>query len=191
MMSAAWYLLHGLIIAEGVAQSTIDPISGSAGWIGSGILGGVLGWLLFVHLPAKDKQLVSLIDSRDSAIRDLTERHIVTLRELVERHDADSKAQTDRFTVVVTEITLKHAEVERDQRHDYRDSLNAITLRYEAEREFNSNAIRSNLDEQRSFLADAHRILDELRRVLGQPGAPIPLPGRAGRGVGGPEAKKG
>lgn len=29
---------------------------GEAGWVGTGLLGAVLSWLMFVHLPAKDKQ---------------------------------------------------------------------------------------------------------------------------------------
>lgn len=40
---------------------TVD-IGTGAGWAGAGILTGVLGWLLFVHLPAKDKQVK---DSQD------------------------------------------------------------------------------------------------------------------------------
>src|SRR5689334_4997153 len=36
---------------------TIDSLSGGAGWFGAGLLGLVLGWLLLVHLPSKDKQL--------------------------------------------------------------------------------------------------------------------------------------
>ena len=38
-----------------------DPISGRAGWVGAGLLGLVLAWLLFWHLPAKDKQVADLI----------------------------------------------------------------------------------------------------------------------------------
>lgn len=39
-----------------------------SGWAGAGLLGMVLGWLLLVHLPAKDKMLLQLIDSKDKAI---------------------------------------------------------------------------------------------------------------------------
>ena len=40
----------------------IDPISGGAGWVGAGLLGLVLGWLLLKHLPEKDRQIRDLID---------------------------------------------------------------------------------------------------------------------------------
>lgn len=48
-----------------------DPISGGAGWIGAGLLGVVLAWLLLLHLPAKDKQLKEMIEGRDALAKDL------------------------------------------------------------------------------------------------------------------------
>ena len=49
-------LAYMMLLAEAV-----DPISGGAGWVGAGLLGAVLGWLMFVHLPSKDKQSKELI----------------------------------------------------------------------------------------------------------------------------------
>lgn len=40
-----------------------DSVVGNSGWASAGIVGLVLSWLLFVHLPAKDKQIERLIDS--------------------------------------------------------------------------------------------------------------------------------
>ena len=48
-----------------IAQGSVDPISGGAGWVGAGLLGAILGWLLFVHLPAKDKLVRDLIKDCD------------------------------------------------------------------------------------------------------------------------------
>ena len=36
-----------------------------SGWAGAGLLGLVLAWLLFIHLPAKDKQIVEANDKKD------------------------------------------------------------------------------------------------------------------------------
>lgn len=58
-----------------LAQSSIDPIAGGAGWVGAGLLGLVLSWLLLVHLPAKDKQLKEFMDSKDTHIASLTEKY--------------------------------------------------------------------------------------------------------------------
>lgn len=46
-----------------------DPISiiGS-GWVGAGLLGAVLAWLLLVHLPARDKQFSELAREKDTQL---------------------------------------------------------------------------------------------------------------------------
>jgi hypothetical protein len=44
------------------AQGPETVIGGGAGWLGAGLFGLVLGWLLLVHLPAKDKQITGLFD---------------------------------------------------------------------------------------------------------------------------------
>ena len=46
-------------------------LSGEAGWVGTGLLGAVLGWLLVVYLPAKDKQVRELIDKAVEARREM------------------------------------------------------------------------------------------------------------------------
>lgn len=43
--------------------SLSDPLTGGAGWASAGLFGLVLGWLLMIHLPAKDKQITGLIES--------------------------------------------------------------------------------------------------------------------------------
>ena len=58
------------VLASG-ATSTIsqtDLVPG-ANWIGTSILGGVLGWLLFRHLPEKDRQTEKLIQTKDAAVQ--------------------------------------------------------------------------------------------------------------------------
>jgi hypothetical protein len=45
-----------------------DPISGGAGWVGAGLLGLVLFWLLMRHLPAKDQQIERIIGKHDTTI---------------------------------------------------------------------------------------------------------------------------
>ena len=59
-----------------VAQ--MDGLSGGAGWVGAGMLGAVLGWLLFVYLPAKDKQIKDLLADHTTQTRWLIEQWIGT-----------------------------------------------------------------------------------------------------------------
>lgn len=47
-------------------------LAGTSGWIGTGLLGTVLAWLMLKHLPDKDKQLKEIMDSKD---RLLMEQH--------------------------------------------------------------------------------------------------------------------
>lgn len=53
----------------------MDPISGGAGWLGAGLLGLVLGWLLLLHLPAKDKQIKDLLDASNTRLDTLIDKH--------------------------------------------------------------------------------------------------------------------
>ncbi len=45
-----------------------ESLSGGAGWVGAGMLGVVLSWLMFKYLPDKDRQLESLVASRDRVL---------------------------------------------------------------------------------------------------------------------------
>lgn len=60
---------HWLMYAQ--AQSDLQSLSGGAGWVGTGLLGTVLAWLLGIHLPAKDKQIKEMIESRDKLALDM------------------------------------------------------------------------------------------------------------------------
>jgi len=51
-----------------LAAGEIDPIAGASGWVGAGLLGLVLGWLLFKHLPEKDRQLETIMKLKDEQI---------------------------------------------------------------------------------------------------------------------------
>lgn len=64
-----------------ILSQSNDPISGGAGWVGAGLLGSVLVWIFFFHLPAKDKQLKDLIDSCDKHTKEITETLTGELKE--------------------------------------------------------------------------------------------------------------
>lgn len=51
----------------------VDPVSGGAGWVGAGLLGAVLAWLLLKHLPDKDKQIQTMVEGKDLQIKTLME----------------------------------------------------------------------------------------------------------------------
>lgn len=46
----------------------LDSLSGGSGWVGAGLLGAVLSWLLLKHLPDKDAQITSLQSVKDKQL---------------------------------------------------------------------------------------------------------------------------
>ncbi len=73
---AAWLIA---LLADDPISSTLG---GGAGWVGAGLLGGVLAWLLFIHLPGKDKQLKDFIDGKDKQVADLHQRNWEMIQQL-------------------------------------------------------------------------------------------------------------
>jgi len=54
----------------------VDALSGGSGWVGAGLLGAVLCWLLLKHLPDKDRQssekdqqIGKMVETRDRQIQ--------------------------------------------------------------------------------------------------------------------------
>lgn len=98
-----------------VAQAP-DPISGGAGWVGAGLLGLVLSWLLLKHLPDKDKQIKemmsihdniqtnkdtqiqTIVNSNQSALKDLWEKESTAIRELTASSQKSIETIASAFT---------------------------------------------------------------------------------------------
>lgn len=79
---------------------TADPISGGAGWVGAGLLGLVLAWLLLKHLPDKDRQLNSLV-----------ERHLAIEEKQRHEHGEWLVRQRDDFRTMLGEM-LAHSKMQ-------------------------------------------------------------------------------
>lgn len=45
-----------------------DPLGGGSGWVGAGLLGLVLSWLLWKHLPEKDRQVADLVAKHEAHV---------------------------------------------------------------------------------------------------------------------------
>jgi hypothetical protein len=149
-MTSPWWQLWLWADAGGV----IETFPGAPAWVGTGLLGGVLGWLLFVHLPAKDKQISALIADRDKAIS-----------EQAQRHDAHTRDITDRFNEAMSGIVVRYTEQERERRTDYREALAVVVNHCERETAQTGAIIKKNLD---NFSALMQEVRDELRRFRGE-----------------------
>ncbi len=116
-------MLH-VLLADG-----IDPISGGAGWIGAGLLGLVLGWLLLKHLPDKDKQLKDLLDSRDK----LMSEQLTLERQSCEKRHAEnmteSRLQREEIAKTTASLMpwhLKELDGQKEIRHAIYDLTQQI-----------------------------------------------------------------
>lgn len=85
------------------AQSPNDPLSGGAGWIGAGLLGLVLCWLMLKHLPDKDKLVKEIVDG-----------HNARVDAMISRQEASMDRQRDAFKHSLEEV-LKHCVDEADE----------------------------------------------------------------------------
>lgn len=59
-----------------------DPLSGGSGWVGAGLLGLVLAWLLLKYLPDKDRQLITFVDGFNEREAELRREFTATVKEL-------------------------------------------------------------------------------------------------------------
>lgn len=88
-----------------------ESIPGGAGWVGAGLLGLVLSWLLLKHLPDKDKQLKDIMDSKDAQIKYLTEKHEAKIESITSAFEKESAAAKNEFKVTLGEV-ISHCERE-------------------------------------------------------------------------------
>lgn len=106
-----------------IAQQ-VDPLSGGAGWLGAGLLGAVLAWLCFVHLPAKDKQLKEMMsaesDEREKERQSRDRIVSVFQAELLKIQDChlrnaerDREAFAERNRAVVQAIEMQTLKLEK------------------------------------------------------------------------------
>ncbi len=93
------------------AAAGIDPLTGGAGWASAGLFGMVLAWLLMIHLPAKDKQITTLVDN--FIARGKEERADFKAALAVVTDHCDRNSERERVTVMkmldILQIALETA----------------------------------------------------------------------------------
>ena len=88
-------LIALLLLAQG------EPISGGAGWVGAGLLGSVLAWLLLVHIPNMDKQIMTLIADCDAHNEKQRKEFIEENREIRAKFDSTLRYVTEQATKAI------------------------------------------------------------------------------------------
>jgi hypothetical protein len=129
--------MHAILKQLRLMAQTPSPLSGEAGWLGTGLLGSVLAWLFIKYLPSKDAQLKEFIDSRDKLMHDLMEDY--------KRNVADLG---DRVAVL-----------DRERRNDVRELLNTITSKWDHESEMGQRSMKDlmlSINGLRSLIEKPH-----------------------------------
>lgn len=108
----------GLLLADDA-----NPLSGNSGLLGTGVLGVVLGWLLWVHLPAKDRQLKEVIADKDAQLtaKDVTLKTYLDAkderyRSIIESKDAALSKQAEYHKGVVEAVVKNCDEQSKAER---------------------------------------------------------------------------
>jgi hypothetical protein len=104
-----------------------NPIPGYEGWAGAGLLGLVLAWLFFWHLPAKDKQITDLVgemtklvEKKDADAKDLVEKHDrrvdamqVTFKESLQKVVDHCQSESEKLAETIKKVLLRQPDKEK------------------------------------------------------------------------------
>lgn len=96
-----------------------EALSGGAGWVGAGLLGLVLAWLFFFHLPAKDAQLKGVLDAKDAQLSVLMDRFKAAMDVVVAHCKDDSAKLVEAFRSEL-KLLLDRSDAKEDRREDRR-----------------------------------------------------------------------
>jgi hypothetical protein len=106
----AWTVLF----AQQLPPDTSVP--GATGWVGTGLLGTVLAWLLLVHLPTKDNawakdSIKSIVEANRLSMIDIAAGFKTNIADILSHHqtiDAERRAASKE----ALDSVLKHCEAE-------------------------------------------------------------------------------
>ena len=154
-----------LLLAADITEFT----AGGAGWVGTGLLGSVLLWLFFRHLPDKDKQLKEFTDAKDDQIKELIKEHTVRLTGLNEAHNSLMDRQIQRTEKLLAEQALLLSISDKERRGDFRAALDVVVNHCQRESELQREMLAKEMAEYVEALKDIRYTLEDIRRLpLGQ-----------------------
>src|SRR5262245_45428442 len=118
--------------------SQADTLSGGAGWVGAGLLGLVLGWLLLKHLPDKDRQVetarLAHLDAQAKMVKtfdDRLEKIAATFSAELKYEREQCEKRDERVLAVLKaseETTLRAIDELRGARHAVKNVENQLQL---------------------------------------------------------------
>ena len=134
------------------SQVVADSLSGGAGWVGAGLLGMVLSWLLMIHLPAKDKQINEMVKTRDELADRLESKYESALNRVVLTHSEKATA-----------IVASHAETLKEQRQHHETMMKLVIDHCDRENKSLSATMDAALDEITKAVMDLRCAIEDKR----------------------------
>lgn len=144
-----------------------DGLSGVAGWVAAGssvgLLGPVLYWLCYVHLPAERKDFLDLVRQKDKDVRevaegkdkqlmDLTEAKDNQIIDLISKQEAEREKdrglrhdQVNKFQLTISELYKESERRDKETRTEFQGALKSIMEHCERETGKMTEAIVSHL----------------------------------------------
>lgn len=85
------------------------PITGDySGWVGTGLLGSVLSWLLLRHLPEKDRQIKEINDSHVLAVKLVADANTLRMDKLIDTNVESTKYVANENTIRIDKLANAH-----------------------------------------------------------------------------------
>lgn len=97
-----------------------DVLAGGSGWAGAGMLGCVLGWLLFRHIPSLTDSHVRLVQQLSSDFKESLEKVTKHCEGEIANLTADWKREIDRIVLKIDEARA-HILVPQEGRRKHYD----------------------------------------------------------------------
>lgn len=145
-----------------------DALAGNAGWVGTGLLGAVLSWLLLKHLPGKDAQLERLIDGHKASVQELARTHDEAVRTILADKSAERKEQLAAYR---EECGALRTVFEREQsaQRELHTQLYAVNTKQHGENTTRLEAILQTALATRQAVQDAQRCQTHAERPVPSP----------------------
>ena len=132
-----------------------EALSGGAGWVGTGLLGSVLMWLFFRHLPDKDRQLKEFNDASNARFKEIMDAKDTQINGIINSHNALLAEQVSRL-----------AEADRDRRSDFKAALDVVIDHCQREAVMQRDVLAKDLSENVEAIKDLRLTMEELRKVF-------------------------
>jgi hypothetical protein len=84
------FIAPAALLAQEVAPPTTPVLDTQSGWVGTGLLSGVLSWLMFIHLPAKDKLMKELLTDFRASLTEVTDHCEKELKEISDTYRTET-----------------------------------------------------------------------------------------------------